>query len=158
MEMRRLSSDVGPGNPGGDSPLSPAARPADEDPGQPADAEEAPPKRLWNQWAAARTILTVYWLISGYGLRGWRALASLVVTLVALTLLLDYTGTHPHPPLAAALFYSAETTLSLAGATPADSQAVHLILPGEVIRILLRLLGPLLIGLAILSVRNRIKR
>src|SRR5512133_964204 len=44
-------------------------------------------------------ILWLYWLVSGYGLRGLRALASLAVVVLGLAMLLHLVGyaTHPSP-------------------------------------------------------------
>jgi hypothetical protein len=50
------------------------------------------------------------------------------------------------------LLYAAESTLSLV------NPAVELTGPGRVLLIGLRLGGPLLLGLALLTVRNRVKR
>jgi hypothetical protein len=44
-----------------------------------------------------RAVLTGYWLVSGYGLRAWRALAALAVVLVTFAGLLVWDG---YPPAA----------------------------------------------------------
>jgi hypothetical protein len=54
--------------------------------------------------------------------------------------------------LLGSLLYAAESTLSLV------NPAVELTGPDRVLRIGLRLGGPLLLGLALLAVRNRVKR
>lgn len=126
-----------------------------------------------------RVLLTAYWAVSGYGLRASRALATLVLVLALGTLgfatigfgpstqtaYLPVTSTQPvsyrqvsqtgpKPGWAAAVDQSVDSaTALLRQNTPRP-----LTTPGRVIEILLRLLGPLLIGLAVLALRNRVKR
>jgi hypothetical protein len=104
---------------------------------------------------AERIILWLYWLVSGYGLRGLRALASLTVVVVGLAALLHVAG-YAIPPSPASiwgsLLYAAGSTLSIG-----DDQ-VRLTGWGKLLRIALRLAGPVLLGLALLSIRNRVKR
>ena len=104
-----------------------------------------------------RLILTVYWLLAGYGLRGLRALAWLAGVVLGLAVLFQHLGfTGSHPSLWNSLVYTAQATVSLESkAKPLTQQ---LTVAGEVLRIILRLAGPILLGLALLSVRNRIKR
>lgn len=64
-----------------------------------------------------RVILSVYWLVSGYGLRGLRALLTLLVVVAGVAVLFQHIGLYqpvrPHSYLAAVL-YAAESMLSLA--------------------------------------------
>jgi Pentapeptide repeats (9 copies) len=104
---------------------------------------------------AERVILFAYWLVAGYGLRGLRALAALAVVVVALAGLFSAVGFMPASPAPSwwdSLLYTAGSTLSISDNT------LQLTAWGKLLRILLRLLGPLLLGLALLSVRNRVKR
>jgi hypothetical protein len=104
---------------------------------------------------AERLILWLYWLVSGYGLRGLRALVSLAVVIVGLATLLHAVGftTRPSPSsFWGSLLYAANSTLSMG-----DNQ-VRLTGWGQLLRITLRLAGPVLLGLTLLSVRNRVKR
>jgi hypothetical protein len=104
---------------------------------------------------AERVILWLYWLVSGYGLRGLRALASLAVVVVGLAVLLYAVGyaTPPSPSSVwGSLLYAASSTLSI------GDEQVQLTGWGKLLRIMLRLTGPVLLGLALLSVRNRVKR
>src|SRR6266511_2739148 len=106
---------------------------------------------------AERSILWLYWLTSGYGLRGLRALACLVAVVLTLAALFHTVGFYPpHPPTPRpfwdSLLYTAENTVSL------GSNNVALTGSGRTLRIVLRLTGPILLGLALLSVRNRVKR
>ena len=102
-----------------------------------------------------RVVLWLYWLVSGYGLRGLRALASLTVVVIGLAALLHLIGyaVRPSPPsLWGSLLYAASSTLSIG-----DDQVI-LTGWGKLLRITLRVAGPVLLGLALLSVRNRVKR
>jgi hypothetical protein len=137
-------------------------------------------------WSADRTehaVLWLYWLVSGYGLRAWRALATFLVVLVVAAGLFSFGGgfvtsarvtaasptatTRPassSQPTAqttatmdtsfgGALVYGARTVIGLTR----DAQP-RLTRLGDVVQILLRILGPVLLGLAVLSVRGRVKR
>jgi Pentapeptide repeats (9 copies) len=104
---------------------------------------------------AERVILWLYWLLAGYGLRGLRALASLAVVVVGLAALLHVFGyaARPSPPsFWGSLLYAASSTLSI------GDEQVRLTGWGKLLRITLRLAGPVLLGLMLLSVRNRVKR
>jgi hypothetical protein len=97
----------------------------------------------------------VYWLVSGYGLRGLRALASLAVVVIGLAALLHVVGYSTRPSPASvwgSVLHAASSTLSIG-----DDQ-VRLTGWGKMLRITLRLAGPVLLGLALLSIRNRVKR
>jgi hypothetical protein len=106
---------------------------------------------------AERAILWLYWLVSGYGLRGLRALTCLAAVIVGLAGLLQAIGFNGgDPSFRDALIYAAQTTISIASGN--EALAENTSWAGEVLRIVLRLAGPLLLGLALLSVRNRVKR
>jgi hypothetical protein len=99
--------------------------------------------------------LWLYWLISGYGLRVLRALASLAVVVLGLAILLHLVGyaTHPSPASVwGSLLYAASSTLWI------GDDGVRLTGWGKLLQIALRLAGPVLLGLALLSMRNRVKR
>ena len=123
--------------------------------------------------------MTAYWLVSGYGLRAWRALAALLLILALatvgfvtvgfapsttvyqqVTLPSGGTGYEPReirgapPGWAEAATYSVQSTTSLLRAPTTEP----LTETGRVIEIMVRLLGPLLIGLALLALRGRVKR
>jgi Pentapeptide repeats (9 copies) len=103
-----------------------------------------------------RFILWLYWSVSGYGLRGLRALLVLVITIAALATVLQAIGFNAgDPSFRDSLIYAAQNTLSIQGS---KLLADRVSWAGEVVRIALRLVGPILIGLALLSVRNRVKR
>ena len=104
-----------------------------------------------------RIVVTLYWLVSGYGLRASRALVALALTVFLFAWGLDAWGFTGNPSYGDTLLFSAESTSSLfraptppAGATLKDA--------GHVLQIGLRLLGPLFFGLALLALRGRVKR
>lgn len=129
-----------------------------------------------------RALLTTYWMISGYGLRATRTLGALLVLLAlgtvgfatvgfAASTQVEYHAVDPSsvglvsvyrqvtvpgplPGWAAAFDHSIDSATSLLRAT--QPRPVTPI--GQGLEIGLRILGPLLIGLVILSVRGRVKR
>jgi uncharacterized protein YjbI with pentapeptide repeats len=104
-----------------------------------------------------RVILWLYWLTSGYGLRGMRALASLVLVIVGLAGLLQAIGFNGGAPgFRDVLIYAAQTTISMPSSNRALTEDVSW--AGEVLRIVLRLAGPVLLGLLLLSIRGRVRR
>jgi hypothetical protein len=127
----------------------------------------------WGTWAAARVehaILWLYWLVSGYALRAWRALAAAAVLLVVFAVVCAVGGGFASDtPLdgaessnglvtadtsfGGALVFGARTVIGLT-----NSPQPRLTRRGEVAQILLRIIVPVLLGLAILSVRGRVKR
>jgi uncharacterized protein YjbI with pentapeptide repeats len=122
-----------------------------------------------------RWVLTLYWLVSGYALRASRAMISLILAVVLAALLFANVGFPAQQASPAtesttvtrqgtsqvtgwkqyldALAYSLESTTSLL--RPPDQALTR---PGRWVQIVLRLVGPLLFGLTILSLRGRIKR
>jgi uncharacterized protein YjbI with pentapeptide repeats len=100
-----------------------------------------------------RGILFLYWLVSGYGLRASRALASLAVTVLMFAVLFDAWGLRHDESFGTAVLFSVESTTSLLRGPERELTAF-----GETLWIALRLLGPLFFGLAILSLRGRVKR
>ncbi len=105
---------------------------------------------------AERLILRLYWLVSGYGLRASRALIALALTVVVFAFLLDLWGFRPDQSFGRALLFSLGSTSSLFRAP--ETEGFALTASGEVLLIVLRLLGPLFFGLALLSLRGRVKR
>jgi hypothetical protein len=106
---------------------------------------------------AERFVLWLYWLTSGYGLRALRAVICLAVIVVGLATWFHAVGFRPLHPAAprsfwSSLLYTAESTLSLGNSN------VELTGWGRALRLVLRLTGPVLLGLALLSVRGRVRR
>ena len=100
-----------------------------------------------------RVILTFYWLVSGYGLRATRAFAALLVTLVLSTALLYLSGSR----LIIAIFPS-RCFRALKAQRSAPLTGSVLDQEGQYLQVALRILGPLFLGLALLSLRGRVKR
>jgi len=100
------------------------------------------------QPATVKLRLTVYWLASGYGMRAWRAFGWLAAVIGVFAL--------AFPPQPASywtsLLYAFRSTLSL------SDDAVNLTNWGQLLQALLRLTGPVLLGLALLALRGRVKR
>ena len=129
-----------------------------------------------------RALLSGYWAVSGYGLRASRAVAALLVVLVLGTIgfatvgLADRTRVEYRPAPADAAGqppiyhqvmveagrpgWGAAIDQSIDGATALlrTDQRRPLTASGRGIEVALRLLGPLLLGLALLAVRGRVKR
>jgi uncharacterized protein YjbI with pentapeptide repeats len=103
-------------------------------------------------------ILWLYWLVSGYGLRAWRAVAATLVVLAVFAVLMVAVGFR-HPAggqatgAAAAVIYGVRTAIGLSR----DPQPV-LTRWGDMLQIMVRITVPVLLGLAVLSVRGRVKR
>ncbi|WP_157592001.1 pentapeptide repeat-containing protein [Solirubrobacter soli] len=136
--------------------------------------------RSRNESLLDRLVLWLYWVTSGYALRASRAFVTLIVVIVVFAALFELVGfasqaiapraigvtngrivyedtTFPErPPINQAfraLTYSAATATAVAGAPPRRLTAI-----GEGLRIVLRVLGPLLLALTAVSIRGRIKR
>lgn len=114
-------------------------------------------RRLSTTRAGERWLLNLYWLVSGYGLRASRAMVILAGVVLAAAEVLQRVGfgTRHSPGYLNCLLYAISSLLSLdlPGRLPAvltDS--------GQAVRIVLRIGGPVLLGLAALAVRGRIKR
>ena len=104
-----------------------------------------------------RWLLNGYWLVSGYGLRATRALAGLAILVLSTALALQYIGfqgnvsSYPY-----CVLYAAGSVVSLSVAS--DHLPTVTTASGDTLRILLRIGGPILLGLAALALRGRVKR
>lgn len=96
---------------------------------------------------AERWILTVYWLLSGYGQRAARAIVALVGVIVVVGVLLAVWG---QPPDGAARIAVGAVVLREPGAELTEA--------GQWTVMAARVLGPVLLALAVLAVRARVKR
>ena len=108
-----------------------------------------------SQGRAERGLLTAYWLVSGNSLRAWRALAWLAMITALFAVAFHLVGfARPAQPVSywTSLLYAFRATLSLT-----DSN-VQLTAWGDLLQGLLRLTGPVLLGLALLALRGRVKR
>ena len=100
-----------------------------------------------------RWILTAHWLVSGYGLRTWRAVARGGDRAFAVAFHFVGFAAPPRPvSYWTSLLYAFRATLSLT-----DDQ-VKLTAWGQLLQGVLRLTGPVLLGLALLALRGRVKR
>jgi len=134
---------------------------------------------------AERLVLLLYWLTSGYALRASRALAWLLGILVLATVLLaavgleqpatvstvqaTITGSPPHQtirfqapkassaeqPFPARLGTAALVAVEGAAFRTSEQQLTYV---GRLIQAALRFTGPILLGLAVFSIRGRVKR
>jgi uncharacterized protein YjbI with pentapeptide repeats len=114
-------------------------------------------RRLSTPPIVERAILTLYWLVSGYGLRAWRALGLLALVIVGAAAIISHFPLQAQdrgqpPSFASALLFSTQSGLSLAGS------ADHYSSIAQVCQLLLRIIVPTLIALAALAVRARVKR
>lgn len=128
-----------------------------------------------------RGILHLYWLLSGYSSRAWRAATALAVVIVAGAAIFHFFGFEDGKPTPTVEGVSSSGALvygQIADAPPAWHEALRaltfsastataivqlgsdrrLTVIGEITRVALRLLGPLLIALVVLSVRGRVRR
>ena len=100
---------------------------------------------------AERAIIWLYWLVSGYGLRASRTLVALALTIVAFAALLHAFGLQD-PDFSMALLQSVQGAAFRAGDARVLTEG------GQYLQLPLRLLGPLFLGLMIVSLRGRVKR
>lgn len=102
---------------------------------------------------AEREILRAYWAFSGYGLRASRSLVALVFLTAVAALGFWRFGFQGGQPSSfwAALTYAA-------GAATLHPPARHLTTSGEALSICFRVIGPVLLGLAVFSIRGRVRR
>jgi hypothetical protein len=103
-----------------------------------------------------RWVLTAYWALSGYGLKGSRAIAAWLVIVVAASVGFSVCGFTTDVSYERALLFAVESTSGLLRVP--NTSGLTLTYGGEVLQLVLRLIGPLLLGLALLAVRARVKR
>jgi len=107
------------------------------------------------RFSVERAILTLYWLVAGYALRAWRAVAALTLILVLAAWLLVQAGFAAPKAMTfgGSLRFSGRTAIGL---LPKDQPTLT---PwGDVLQIAVRVVVPVLLGLALLSIRGRVKR
>jgi hypothetical protein len=153
--------------------------------GKREEAREERRRKRRGPWLAAsieRLVLGLYWLVSGYGLRSWRALTSLLLIVLAAAVVFARWGfAPPEGPTFRPVAVSREGALvheqkapeqttgwrRLPDAVLFSAQATTALLRGPERRLTpvgdwlhlgLRLTGPVLLGLAVLGLRGRVKR
>jgi hypothetical protein len=108
------------------------------------------------RFGVERAVLTLYWLVAGYALRAWRAVAASAALLILAAWLLVYRHGFADPNAMtywSSLRYCGRTAIGL---LPKD---LPVLTPwGDVLQIAVRITIPVLLALAVLSVRGRIKR
>jgi hypothetical protein len=137
-------------------------------------ARPTPPVERW--------LIGLYWLVSGYALRSSRALATLALVILAFAALFEAFGFKSpgiqtrvagvstggqvvHAKVKPSSRTLLETTVDAVTFSAATAASVLSTAPGrpltragEIFRVVLRFLGPILVGLALLSFRGRVKR
>ncbi len=102
---------------------------------------------------AERLVVLLYWLVAGYGLRATRALGWLLLAILGGALALMGVGLqNQDKSLAEGLLTAVQAAI------PGVPTVAELTRWGQVIDILLTILGPVLLGFAALALRNRVKR
>ncbi len=133
--------------------------------------------------AAARSerwLLTAYWAVSGYGMRAWRAFAAFASLILIAAVVFTFWGL-AQPPQTSAKAESVDLQTGVITYPPGEASVdgfggalelaarnsvallknpgiVEMTTVGTVTDIVLRLLGPVLIGFALLALRGRTKR
>jgi uncharacterized protein YjbI with pentapeptide repeats len=139
-------------------------------------------RRAGSESFVERLLLAVYWAISGYGLRAWRAFTAFVAVLLLASLAMYLWGFDTSPQTVQAVVHFDPTSgavtygrVSLGADHPGFGDALldctrlatallqpiatlRLTTAGRFVEIALRFIGPLLLGLLVLSVRGRTKR
>jgi len=106
---------------------------------------------------AERLVLWFYWALSGYGLRASRSVAWLLGVLVVATVALAAVGLERPAVASFPARLGTAVLVAVEGAVFRASEQ-ELTYTGRLIQAVLRLVGPVLLGLAVLSVRGRVKR
>jgi hypothetical protein len=99
-----------------------------------------------------RALIWAYWLVSGYGLRGFRSLFWLLCSFLAGSALMQEIGLKGRHTWPVSVVAAAQSLV------PGLSVSAQLTNNGEAIEVVLRIAGPVLLGLTALAVRNRIRR
>ncbi|REE99213.1 pentapeptide repeat-containing protein [Thermomonospora umbrina] len=111
--------------------------------------------RGWTAATGEYVLLSLYWLVSGYGLRAWRSFTALAVV-VALAAAGFMTWGFPAK---VKMDYGDSFRFTLRAATSLLRGTEAQLTPtGEWIELVLRFLGPVLLGLGVLAVRGRVRR
>jgi len=111
-------------------------------------------RRLSAERLTDRLVLSAYWILSGYGLRAWRAFVAYVVVVIALTAAILMIGLQkPAGVLDVAAYVLSSTT-----ALTRPNVSISLTVPGVYLQLAARLMGPVLFALMVFAVRERLRR
>lgn len=103
---------------------------------------------------AERVIVSLYWLVSGYGLRAWRASLGFALLILGTSFFFGSWGLCVPTPFLTTAIDALETATGFQSGFPPE----NLTAVGEVGRVVVRVTGPALLALAILAIRGRTKR
>ena len=101
-----------------------------------------------------RAILTLYWLISGYGMRAGRALLAFATVVLLLAAGFQLFGFEQAPGFSHTLASTLTTSVSLTRPV----ELIDLTPAGMYLNVAARVLGPVLLALAALALRSRVRR
>ena len=101
-----------------------------------------------------RLILTLYWLVSGYGMRAGRTVLTFVVAVLLLAAGFQTIGLQNPPSFTHTLGW----TLSISISLTKPVEKVDLSTAGIYLNVVTRILGPALLALAVLALRSRVRR
>ena len=111
------------------------------------------------RWRAAASslgewlLVFLYWLLSGYGQRAWRAFTTLGLVVVAASIGLLHWGFKVPTDFGASLRYTLRAATTLLRGTDADLTPT-----GDWIELGVRLVAPLLLALGLFALRDRVRR
>jgi hypothetical protein len=108
--------------------------------------------KLSSSWAE-RLIPTLYWALSGYGLRASRAFVILLATVLAFAAAFRLWGFASSESFGDAVLFSLGSSVRVASAREHPLNST-----GDALHIALGVIGPVLLGLALLAIRGRVKR
>jgi uncharacterized protein YjbI with pentapeptide repeats len=112
--------------------------------------------RRWRAAASAMgewLLVLLYWLLSGYGQRAWRAFTTLGVVVVGASLALAHWGFKVPTGFGESLRFTLRSATSVLRETSADLTAA-----GDWIELVVRLIAPLLLALGLFAIRDRVRR
>lgn len=98
-------------------------------------------------------LVFLYWLLSGYGQRAWRAFTTLAVVVVAASIALAHWGFKVPTDFGSALRYTIRSATTVLRGTDADLTPT-----GDWIELGVRLIAPLLLALGLFAIRDRVRR
>lgn len=101
-----------------------------------------------------RGVLTLYWLVSGYGLRAARALVAFLLMVLLLAVGFQTIGLEDPEGFSQTLAWTLSTSISLTRSV----EQVSLTPTGAYLNVLARVLGPVLLALFVLALRSRVRR